>query len=311
MIGADPIWLLRPWWLVAVPAVVLAGIWIARRRDAGGGWERVMDPALFAALADVGARAAARLPVQRLLPAVAALVLALALTGPAVRREDAPGLRNLDAALILLDLSPSVARGSGLDDAQAAAADVLQNAGGRPLGLMLFSGEPFLVAAPTTDPATLETPIAVLDPETMPGNGSRPERALAAAHERMQRAGVAGGDVILISDGGGVGEAALAEARRIAGAGGSVSTIAVEVEPGAVPGLPASDAAPLRLLAKAGRGAFGTVSDTGAVLRHLGARRQSFEKDPGLAALLFHDLGRWMIPLAMVPVLLMARRRGG
>ena len=52
MIAVEPIarglagfHLLRPWWLLALPALAWAG-WAWRRRQAGGTWEGVVDPGL-------------------------------------------------------------------------------------------------------------------------------------------------------------------------------------------------------------------------------------------------------------------------
>lgn len=119
-------------------------------------------------------------------PAIAAVaavaLIGLGLTGPAVPRSDAPLLAQSNAILIALDLSPSVAEGPALADAKAAAASVLASANGRPVGLVLYAGEAYEIAAPTADPAVLQSDIAVLGPDTMPGEGAgRPPPSLSPA----------------------------------------------------------------------------------------------------------------------------------
>ena len=141
--------------------------------------------------------------------------------------------------LIAIDMSPSVATAPALADAQAAAAQILEAANGRAVGLIVFAGEAYDVAAPTADPETLETQIAVLGPKTMPGKGSRPAAALALARQML--AGGADADLVLITDGGGVDATAFAEARRLADSGVRLSLLTLEDAAG--PGNARNDAA--------------------------------------------------------------------
>ncbi len=80
--------LLRPEWLALLPAVALFALRLWRWRRAAGGWERVLSPAMFAAmrrlghLDDGGARGG-------LAAALASGLIVTGLAGPAIPRPDA------------------------------------------------------------------------------------------------------------------------------------------------------------------------------------------------------------------------------
>lgn len=288
--------LLRPWWLLILPAAGLLALWLQRRGMEADGWERVMPPAMLAAMQTLGHLGRGGRATG--LSAVAAVALiGLGLSGPAIPRDDAPLLAQSGAILIALDLSPSVAEGPALADAKAAAASVLASANGRPVGLVLYAGEAYEVAAPTADPAVLESDIAVLGPDTMPGEGSRPASALALAREMLGETEDA--DLVLISDGGGIDAAARSEAERLASAG---IRLAVLTLPAAGEGTTDMDA-----LAALGD-AVAPARAPDPVLAEL-ASGGRLDTDPALTALRFRDLGPLIAALAALPMLGLFRRR--
>ncbi len=127
---------------------------------------------------------------------------------------------------------------------------------------MLYAGEAFEVAAPTSDPTVLESEIAVLGPGVMPGGGSRPAAALALARDMLKDGEAA--DVVLVSDGGGIDDAARAEAERLAAAGIRLSALVLSASAGgsarpddltALADAAAPAAAPEPVLGRLGQGA--------------------------------------------------------
>lgn len=288
--------LLRPWWLVAVPVLALIAFWLWRRGPNAGEWEQVMPPAMASAMRALGHLGGSSGHGGRAALMAAGLV-SLGLCGPAVPRADAPLLAGSGAILIILDMSPSVARSPALADAQAAAAGVLGVAGGRPVGLILYAGEAYEVAAPTADPTTLESQIAVLGPDTMPGGGSRPAAALALARQMLP--GGVGADVVLISDGGGVEDATRAEAERLAGEGVRLSVLTLAGTAGGGSDIGALDAL----------GATAAPARTPDAVLYRLSRTGGLERDPALTALQFRDLGPLLAALGAVPLLSLFRRR--
>ncbi|POF34801.1 VWA domain-containing protein [Roseibium marinum] len=293
--------LLRPWWLAALPLLIVLALWTWRRGADAGGWRQVMPAPMLRAMRALG-HLRGETGRAGLSCLAAAALLALGLAGPAVPRTDAPVLAGNGAVLIAIDMSPSVATSPALADAQAAAAQILRAANGRAVGLILYSGEAYDVAAPTADPATLETQIAVLGPDTMPGQGSRPAAALALARQMLSD--VADADLVLISDGGGFGAEAAAEAERLTGGGARLSLLTLSGAAGPPPAsalewdvFQSLTAVSVAAPARAPDPVLGRISSAA-----------SLSRDSALTALRFHDLGPLFAVLALFPVLALFRR---
>ena len=141
--------LLRPWWLLALPAL---GLFFYLTKPGGGalaGWERAVDQPLLAAMAARGGVSGGK---DVWLPAIAALVLTIfALSGPAIRVNDQGRLRNLDATLIVMDLSSDVTNVARLRATATVVSDVLDHAGTRQTGLILYAGDAYLASGLSDD----------------------------------------------------------------------------------------------------------------------------------------------------------------
>lgn len=308
MIALGDLVLLRPVWLAGLGlTAALVGLVLRHRRSLAG-WADVVEPRLLAFLASRGQVRAPRGAGRAALLAAVAGLCALALAGPATRSQGTPGFRNHEVIFLLLDLSRSMTRGGSLDDAQAVAALVLAEAGTRPVALALYAGESYLVSPPTSDPRTLETTIAVLSAETLPDGGSRPDRALTLARRVLAEADAQRADLILVSDGGGLGPDAEHAARVLKAEGVRVS--AVFVAPRTAPiEMPAPSRAAMARLAEAGGGALIEADETGELARLVADTRGHLTDDPELAPLLFDDLGRWLLWPALALALFLFRRR--
>ncbi|MFZ5962510.1 vWA domain-containing protein [Thalassococcus sp. BH17M4-6] len=308
MSGAWDVVLLRPLWLIGVPLSVLAAalvVWMARGL---GRWQRITDPGLLSAMRALGHVRDARRDGAPWTLALAAALTATGLAGPATRDPEAPVLRNLDAVMILLDLSPSVVEGGGFDDAQAAVSRLIDRHGTRPIALGVYSGESFLVSVPTEDPAPLQTVVAVADAQSMPVAGSRPDRALDLARRTLADAAAVRPDVVLVSDGGGTGPEALDRARQMAAQG--IRTSAVFVTPDAPPyGMTPANRDALVALTTAGKGTTVEARDVARLEALLSDRQGRGTSDPALRNLRYADQGRWFMALALVPLAFLFRRR--
>ena len=288
--------LLRPGWLSALPLLTLFALLLARRGGGVGDWTRVAHPALMAAM-----RATGRVEPGRGAAWIAALgvaaCVALALAGPSVPRRDAVAFRNLDGVVFVLDASPSMTEGENWTRMQVLARHAVAALGTRPAGLVVYAGDAYVATDMTTDTHQLGQTLSLIGAGTVPDPGSRPERGLALAARMLEEGDIVGGDVILVTDGGGLGPAALTQAAALAARGARVSV--------AVPGAAASDAAALAALGRGGVHGPGGVDALAAFLVEEGRARLRRQDWP----LAFRaDLGRWLFLAALAPAILMLRR---
>lgn len=297
--------LLRPAWLLAIPVVALLGVLFARRGQAMGAWNAAVDAPLMAALERLGKVSHGAKRTRWLAPLIAGCV-ALALTGPVKDRNDGVAFRNLDGVVIAVDLSSSMVQGGRFQDAMTAARLVAQSVGSRQVALVVYGGDAYRASAFTTDAAALGQTIAFLDGETVPDDGSRPERALDLAGRMIRNAEILLGDVVLITDGGGMGPLAEAEARGLSEADVPLSTIYV---PSRAEGGPAPDRASVDALAVLGGGARGDLLDPFPVTRELeqGLHRRLSAMEQSVQ--MQRDYGRFLLLLAAFPALALFRRR--
>ncbi|SEP14719.1 Ca-activated chloride channel family protein [Methylobacterium sp. ap11] len=302
----EAVTLLRPWWLLALPVLGLLA-WRAAHRSAPlGDWVRAVEPHLMAALAARGAVRPGRRVGQVLLVSAGAL-LALGLAGPALERRDVAGFRNLDATILCLDLSRSVAEGGRLGEMRVLAQALAEAAGTRSVALVAYAGDAYLAATPTTDRESLGTILFALDGATVPDRGSHPARALALARRTLAEGAVVTGDVVLVSDGGGLDEAATREVAALAADGHRLHTVLV-TDPALPPEAPRPDGAGMARLATLGGGSAGSLDAPAPVLAAISETVARHLAEGGYAVLAWRDLGRWLAGLALLPVLLLFRR---
>lgn len=303
--------LLRPWWLLGVPVAALILLVAVRRTGGVGDWRRAVDAHLLDALARRGGVVAGK-GRAAIVAAATAVIIALALTGPAIERQGAGDFRNLDTIVIAVDLSRSVAESPEFQDAKIAALAAAQAAGTRQVALIGYAGDAYLVGPPSSDRTGLETTLFALDGTTVPDFGSAPTRALALARTVLKEAGVVAGDIVLVTDGGGIEEGTRGEARALRGDGHSLSAIYVQPKAatGGLPGPAVTGRAELDALAASGGGVTGDVANTQAVDDRL-ARDETTRLGTGsYASLVWADLGRWLLLAAAFPMLLLFRRGG-
>jgi Ca-activated chloride channel family protein len=294
MIGTD-LTFLRPVWLLALPALAILGAILWRRQGALGDWARAADSALLAALVRLGQIDADGTRRPLILALAAAALVILGLAGPAVERRDTLSWRNLDGVLIVVDASDSLTGSRDWTGVLAAGRFAIGALGSRPGGIIVYAGDAYVASDLTLDHRQLGQTLSLIGPDTVPDPGSAPARALAMATSVMAAAGVIAGDVVLLTDGGGLGTDALRAASEVAQTGARLSVVS-----------PASSPL-IRSLVEVGGGHHFAPDAVEAIGRFLkdDARTRLERQDYPL--LFWHDLGRWLVVLALVPVALMFR----
>ena len=320
---------LRPDWLWAIPVVAGLTLFLARRRLAPGSWQAVIDPALAPYI--LSRTQVSRLSYRWWLTMIGGLLAAMALAGPSWNRVEQPVFRSEQAIVIALDLSRSMdaqdLSPSRLTRARLKILDILERRASGQTALVVYSSNAFTVTPLTTDADTVAALVNSLSTDIMPSRGSYPLAAINKGQQLLEQAGVALGEVLLITDGG-TSPAAEAAAEELQNAGFSLSVLAVGTTEGApIPragggfvtdrsgniAVPRLEASGLRRLAAAGGGRFAVMtadeSDLDTLLSDEVGSASGSDSDESLATDQWQEEGPWLL-LLLVPIAALAFRKG-
>jgi len=297
--------LLRPLWLLALPAIILWAVLVRRRHARLGDWDKMIDAHLMQAMETIGRvdRPAARLVGQ--LPIWAAGLIVLALAGPALEGGKAQTFRNLNGVVFVIDVSDSMTQDETWQEVIITARAGLSELGSKPAGLVVFAGDSYIASTLTTDTRHLGQAMALLDDQTVPDKGTRPALALQQAAEILSEAAIIAGDVVLITDGDGLGPDALIAAKTISDLGGRLSVVRAETS---VSRQPRETRADIDSLVSIVGGRLFTLGEAAALSDELGRNEDPRLEKQEYRLLFWFDYGRYLLVLALIPVALLFRR---
>ncbi|MEM9660407.1 MAG: VWA domain-containing protein, partial [Planctomycetota bacterium] len=192
---------LRPWWLLATPAVLVVWRLLATSEDPRREFADEIAPHLLTHLVvDPLGRSTLR-PSTLLLPLWLLVVLALA--GPSWRREPTPFADDQATLMVVMRVSQSMKTTdvlpSRLERAGNKVHDLLQIRSGAATGLIAYSGTAHLVMPFTSDADVIDHMVEALDPSVMPEEGDVVGEALELA-ARQLAADDRPGSILLIAD---------------------------------------------------------------------------------------------------------------
>ena len=334
MTGLNELHFLRPGWLLAILPLVGLIVFLYRRTLIDNSWHRVCDAALLPFILET--RTGKRRKGSITLIAWCGLCLILALAGPAWERLPTPLTRAVSSLVIVVDLSRSMDAGdlvpSRIDRARYKIADLLRLREEGQTALVIYAAEAFTVVPLSDDVRTIHAQLSALSTSLPPTQGKVPAQGLKQAKLLLQQAGVAGGHVLLVSDG--VDTAGSDAARRLAAAGHRVSVLAVGTRSGAPVALPEggflkdeqgailfpeTDHTALRALALAGAGRYtalqiGNDTDVQGLQAFFTADAEFAEAEDamdqdGPQADSWQDQGHWLA-LLVLPFAALAFRHG-
>lgn len=319
---------LRPYWLLALPALWGLVWWLARRRATESDWARLIDAELLPDLRLAAAGERTRSPWPWL--ALAWTLAALALAGPAWQRDAAPAWRAADAWVLVLDLSPSMVAAdlapNRVTRARYAIDDILAAARDARVGLVVFGGEAFTVTPLTEDAATVRALLPALTPDILPTRGDNMAPALDQAAKLLKQVGAKDGQVVVLSDGFADPAAAFAAAQRLRKQGATVRVSGIGSAAGAPlagtnggfsldangqPRLARLDVERLRQLAASGGGDYVDIAALPqmiAAIQSSGERRHGGSERAGAKVEHWRDAGVWLLPVLVLLAALLTRR---
>lgn len=193
---------LRPLWLLLLlPLGILCWI-LWRKRQSAASWRTLIAPHLLPHLLTSGGERSARLPLYLL--ACGWLLATLAGAGPTWEQIAQPVKKRQEATVLILDLSLSMYASdlepSRLTRARLKLMDILDSREEGLYALVAYAGTAHVVTPLTDDTNTIRNLVGSLSPDIMPIPGNAPDAAVAAATNLLEQAGVARGQLLLITD---------------------------------------------------------------------------------------------------------------
>lgn len=192
---------LRPLWLLAL--LPMAGmLMLYWRRGAGRNgdrWRDLIDAHLLPHLLVSGGVAPRSAPFSLLV--VSALLVVLALAGPAMQGAKQATFQRDVTRVLVLELTPATA--PQLEIVKVKLYALLKALPDGQTALIVYGGEPYLVAPPTTDVETISLFVPDLANDVIPVQGNHPELALRMAADTLQRNASGQQEVLWITAGAG------------------------------------------------------------------------------------------------------------
>lgn len=193
--------LLRPWWLLAI--IPLAGfialLW--RQTPKLHAWSEVCDSHLLAHLLQKKGQGKRMGSMSFLF--LSTLLMTFSLAGPSWYKLPVPTYRPIEPRVIVLNMSASMMNTdlspNRLSRAKFKLHDLLDRKNIGQFGLIVYTGEPFVVSPLTDDGQTISSLLSVLTPDIMPVGGQNLETALNEASKLIQQAGYKQGQILVLT----------------------------------------------------------------------------------------------------------------
>lgn len=320
---------LRPLWLLALLPVFLLLILLWSQKHRARQWQHMVAPELLKYLLD--GQTTRINPLQLIALLLAWIITCIALAGPTWEKRPVAVEKNQQALVIMLDLSPSMMsedlKPSRLVRARLKMIDLLRTRKDGQTALLVYAGDVHVVTPLTDDVETIVNIIPALHPNVMPAEGSNTEAAVERGLALLKDAGIAQGDLLLITDG------IIEDARysivdtmdknaayrlSIMGVGGAEPTPIPSSKGGFVRDGKRNivttylNAGELQSLANQTRGRYRTLSNSSSDIDYLmdlpaPEKQETQTVDREFDS--WYDRGHWLV-LLLLPVLLYCFRRG-
>lgn len=295
---------IRPyWWLACLPLIALACV-LFSQKPALKAWKEVCDTHLLNHLIQNKGHGKRFSSLMWLF--ICAFFMIIGLAGPTWSRLPVPTYKQMQPRVVVLDMSDAMMaddlKPNRLSRAKFKLHDLFSHQNTGQFGLVVYSGEPFIVSPLTDDGQTIDALLLSLTMDTLPIRGERLETALAEAGKLITQAGFQRGEILVLTAVAPSSQA-IDEAKTLAGAGIHTSIMPV------LAGI-AQDSDFLTL-AKAGRGIVVPFADTSDDLEQWlsftqGSRQFSSNLQDEIGA--WRDQGRWFLLVPLLFLLPVFRR---
>ncbi|MDI9819648.1 MULTISPECIES: VWA domain-containing protein [unclassified Legionella] len=295
---------LRPWWLVAILPLLWAGWRLWCQNTQLDAWGAVCDQHLLRHL--MLSRNQGKRHGALLLLLLSGLCMIISLAGPSWSRLPVPTYQQIQPNVLILDLSDTMLdqdlSPDRLSRAKFKLHDLFRRSNTGQFGLVVYTGEPFVVSPLTEDAKTIDALVDSLSPDIMPVRGQRLDSALDQAARLISQAGFHRGKILVLT-----GETpdsdAIDTAKVLAEKHIFTSVMPIRADASLNP--------LFQRLASAGQGRLVPLRDDGGDLQQWleSPTAEEFKRSQQNDAPVWRDEGRWFLLPALM-LLLPAFRRG-
>lgn len=287
---------LRPLWLLMYFPLLGMAWYVWRKKQQGLGWNAFCDAHLLPYLLQTRQQARRVSPWFFLL--MSGFFMVLSLSGPTWSRLPVPVYHTIQPRVVVLDMSDAMLVDDVLPNRLARAKfklhDLLQHREAGQFGLVVYTGEPFVVSPLTDDGQTIDALLESLTPDIMPVGGVDLSSALEQAGQLIHQAGFKQGHLLVLSASLPSSEA-IGMAKRWAHEGIDTSVIPI-----LKPDSPVNPQ--FSTLARAGHGQLLPYQDTSRDLDQWLQATESHQHDMAMQAneiSVWRDQGRWFLVPAL------------
>lgn len=192
---------LRPLWLLMLLFWLVLVFVLRRQRPKLHGWMDVCDPHLLEHLLQSKAQHKRTTSMYPLLMSL--LLMIVSLSGPSWHKLPVPTYKQVQARVLLLDMSDNMLNTDLTPNRAARAKFKLRDLFARKeigqFALIAYTGEPFVVSPLTDDGATISSLLEVLNHDLMPVGGQKLESALDEASRLIKTAGYQQAQILVLT----------------------------------------------------------------------------------------------------------------
>ena len=192
---------LRPWWLLTLIPLIGLGITLWKQSPKLHAWAEICDSHLLAHLLQKKGQGKRILSLGLLFSSTVFMVVSI--SGPTWYKLPVATYKPIQPRVLVLDLSDNMMTGdltpNRLTRAKFKLHDLLTRKDVGQFGLIVFTGEPFVVSPLTDDGQTISSLLSILDPEIMPVGGQNLENALKEASSLIKQAGYNHGQILVFT----------------------------------------------------------------------------------------------------------------
>lgn len=192
---------LRPWWLLLILPLIAIAVLLWRRNPRLHAWGEVCDRHLLEHL--IQSKGQGKRVVSVSFMVLSTFFMIISLSGPSWYQLPVATYKPVEPRVLVLDMSDNMMISdltpNRLERAKFKLHDLLMHKEVGQFGLIVFTGEPFVVSPLTDDGQTISSLLSSLTPDVMPVGGQNLDMALSEAGKLINQAGYQHGQLLVLT----------------------------------------------------------------------------------------------------------------